>query len=158
MFRFQGKPSAGKVELAFTTEEKTSTAELASEAAIALAKDVALQTTLVGEDVAVVFQLNARDWIQLDKVTAVQVARALTQLALRADELAQAERIALDSAVLLRAGSNFALSSDPKIIDAARSEAAWNGALRRFMPGGVKSEEAFGTPTVVLHPQPKGKQ
>lgn len=93
--------------------------------------------------------------LQLEGKTAVDIARLLREQGLLADEFAQAERIADDSAILLRAGSNFALSNDPRIIEEAKKRAAWDTDLRRFMPGGVKSEEAFGTPAVVLHP-PRG--
>lgn len=60
----------------------------------------------------------------------------------------EAERVALDSAVLLRAGVPFGLTSDRRILDMARVEAESNRELRRAMPGGIKGEVQFGTPEV----------
>lgn len=60
-----------------------------------------------------------------------------------------AEKIALDSAILLRAGlGHIGLSDNPKILDMARVEAESNRDLRRYMPGGIKSDIQLGTPAV----------
>lgn len=109
-----------------------------------------------GPDVLAQFTCDGKSFVlRMEAAVALRVAAAIREKALLADEFAQAERIAADSAILLRAGSNFALSNDPRIIEEAKKRAAWDTDLRRFMPGGVKSEEAFGTPAVVLHP-PRG--
>jgi hypothetical protein len=112
-----------------------------------------------GEHVLVQFDDGGKSFvIQLEGRVAVELGAQLRQQGLLADEWAQAERIAADSAVLLRAGANFGLSSDPRILDEARKEAAWNSDLRRYMPGGVRSEECFGTPTVRAHQPTKTRQ
>jgi predicted ATPase len=77
-----------------------------------------------------------------------ELARAITQKARQAEEVAKAEHIALDQALLLRAGATIGLSNNRWIRRLAGIEAAHNPMLRRFMPGGVKSQEMFGTPTV----------
>jgi hypothetical protein len=77
------------------------------------------------------------------------LADALYRMSLLAEEHAKAEAIALDTAILYRSGAPFGLSNHPAIVDEAKKEAAWNTELRRCMPGGVKSEEAFGTPDVI---------
>lgn len=84
------------------------------------------------------------------------LARAILSQARRAEEYAKAEQIAYDSAILLRAGAPFALSSRPDILAEAKKEAAWNSDLRRYMQNrGIQSQEKFGTPTLIQHP-PKG--
>lgn len=93
--------------------------------------------------------------LQLEGKVAVEIGKTLHREGLLADEFAHADRVAEDSAILLRAGSNFALSNDPRIINEAKKRASWSSRLRRYLPGGVKSQEAFGTPSIVRH-QPKG--
>lgn len=80
------------------------------------------------------------------------LARALTIQAREAEELVKALGIAYDSAILLRAGVPLGLSSHPGILAEARQLAAWDSNLRRHMPGGIKSEEQFGRPAIVMHP------
>lgn len=58
-----------------------------------------------------------------------------------------AEQIAVDSAILIRAGVPLGLSNNPKILDMAKTEAESNRDLRRYMPG-IKSEVQFGTPAI----------
>jgi len=139
--------------LRFSQNDKEVCAELDAGAADALARELALQATLIGDDVAATIQIG-RDFVMLEKRVAVEVARGLIVGKLRLEELAQAERIALDTAILYRAGAPLGLSNDARIKDRAKTEAAWNSDLRRFMPGGVKSEEAFGVPGVILGPPP----
>lgn len=80
------------------------------------------------------------------------LAQALTVQANRAEEWAKAERVAMDAAILLRSGAPFGITDHPAIQAEAAKEAAWNRDLRRWMPGGVKSEEAVGTPMFTSHP------
>lgn len=82
---------------------------------------------------------------------ALDVARAIRQQALRAEEVAEAERIVAEHALLLRVGAPFGLSSDPAIQAEAAKEAAWNSDLRRYLPGGVKSTGELGVPRVITH-------
>lgn len=134
----------------FSQDEKEVCLELDAGAADALARELALQSTLVGDDATVVVRVG-RDYVSMDKQYAVQISRGLVRGKLRLEELEQAERIALDSAIMLRAGSNFALSNDPRIIDMAKVEAEHNRDLRRAMKG-IKSTEAFGTPALIRRP------
>jgi hypothetical protein len=98
-----------------------------------------------GENVTL--ELNGRA-TEMPAHAAREIARALMQKALEAEEYARAEGIILDSALLIRAGLPFGLSNNPKILDEARKEAVWNRDLRRFMPGGVRSTAVVGTPTI----------
>jgi len=85
-----------------------------------------------------------------------ELAKAITAKARRAEEEEKGEAIAFDSAILLRAGVPFSFSNRLDILKLAVKEAAWNTRLRRYMPGGVKSKEAFGCPGVRRHdPKPK---
>lgn len=78
-----------------------------------------------------------------------QLARALTAKARQAEELQKAEQIAFDQAVLMRGGFPIGLTRHKAIMSEAIKEAFWNTQLRRYMPDGVKSREAVGTPTII---------
>lgn len=97
----------------------------------------------------VIVSFNQRMYLVLGHQAAAEVGKALIQCAKRAEEHAQAAQIIADSAILMRAGVPFSLSNNPKILAEAAKEAAWNRTLRRFMPGGVLSEEVVGTPTLI---------
>ena len=86
---------------------------------------------------------------------ALELSKAIYIKAKEAEEIAKAAGIINDQALLIRTGAPFGLSSNPDIQSEAAKEAAWNGGLRRYLPGGVKSREAFGRPAVV-HGRPRG--
>ena len=83
---------------------------------------------------------------------ALDVGRALIAQARKAEELAKVQQIIGDQAIILRAGFPVGLTNHPDIQAEAAKEAAWNTRLRRYMPGGVRSQEAVGTPTLIQHP------
>ena len=83
-------------------------------------------------------------WRQAD-----ELAKALVAKARAAEELEKHEAIAHDHAILMRAGAPFGLTNTPWIRDLAARIAAWDTRLRRFMPGGVRSQEHVGTPTII---------
>lgn len=85
-----------------------------------------------------------------------QLAAALKAKARQAEELQKAEQIAFDQAVLMRGGFPIGLTRHKAIISEAVKQAFWNTDLRRYMPGGVKSQEIFGTPAIIRH-LPKGE-
>lgn len=76
--------------------------------------------------------------------------RAIREKKLLCEEYAQAERIARDSAILLRAGARFVLSARNDIQDEAVKLACYDRALRQ-MPL-IKSQERFGCPTFEARP------
>lgn len=80
-----------------------------------------------------------------------ELARALTAKARAAETLAKVDGIARDHAILLRAGAPFGLTNNPTIRNMAARIAAWDRRLRRYMPGGIKSEEHVGVPSVIRH-------
>jgi len=79
---------------------------------------------------------------------AIQVAKAIMSQAKKAEEYAKANQIIFDHALLTRVGFPVGLSNNPKIITEVKKEAVSNRDLRRYLPGGVKSGEVFGTPTI----------
>lgn len=83
-----------------------------------------------------------------------EVAAALNHQAGRAEEILERERIVFDQAILLRLGAPLGLLHDPHLRAEAGREAAWNSRLRRYLPGGVRSAEAFGVPTIIRHAPP----
>jgi hypothetical protein len=89
--------------------------------------------------------------VRLPWEAAQVLAKAIQIQAGKAEEIARAEQIIFDDAILLRAGAPVGLSSNPIILDQAAKEAAWNSKLRRYMPGGIKSKEKFGTPRIIRH-------
>lgn len=94
---------------------------------------------------------NGRTILVLPWDAAQALSKALAAQAARAEEIAKAEGIAMDQAILMRAGANIGLTSNPAIQELAASEAAWNSKLRRYMSGGIKSQAKFGTPAVIRH-------
>jgi hypothetical protein len=82
---------------------------------------------------------------------ALEVSAIIKSQAKSAEQYAKAHTVIYDHAILLRAGAPVGLSSDPRMIDEAAKLAAWDTSLRRYMPGGVKSSEAFGVPMVANH-------
>lgn len=83
---------------------------------------------------------------------ALDVARAIYEKAKDAEEVANAEGIVFDQALLIRMGARIGFSSHPGIQAEAAKEAVGNRELRRYLPGGVKSQEQFGRPTIIRHP------
>lgn len=89
---------------------------------------------------------------------ALELAQAIYVQAKRAEELAKAEAIAGDQAILLRLGVPLGLSNRRDIQAEAQQRAAWDSTLRRAIPlrrakgvGGVRSKEVFGTPRIIRH-------
>jgi hypothetical protein len=70
------------------------------------------------------------------------------------EEMANADQVTHDAAILHRAGSFFGLTDSPVIKAEALKEAVHNRELRRFMPMSIKSAEVIGAPTVVMGSRP----
>lgn len=75
------------------------------------------------------------------------VARAITMKARQAEEIAKAEQIIMDNAIIHRAGLPFGLSNHPKILQETKKEALYNRNLRRYMPN-IKTNELVFTPVI----------
>jgi len=95
---------------------------------------------------------RGRAILELPWDAAQALARAILTQAARAEEIAKAEQIVYDNAILLRSGAlPIGLTSNPVLIDQTIREAQSNTNLRRYMPGGIKSREVFGTPAIIKH-------
>ena len=98
----------------------------------------------------VVILLDGKYMCSMDWQVADQCADALRSVARKAEEYAKANHIIDQSALLIRSGAPFALSSDPKIQDAAYTQAQWDTKARKAMPlAGVPTPRSFGTPNIV---------
>lgn len=81
-----------------------------------------------------------------------QSAAALRSVARLAEEWDQAESIISDQAVLIRSGAPFGLTSNRRLLSEAVKTAANDRDLRRYLPGGIKSREVFGAPSITQLP------
>ena len=102
------------------------------------------------------FIVDGKAVVDIPWNAALDVAAAIKEKAKDAEEIAKAEGIIFDQALLIRSGAPFGFSSHPDIQSEAAKESAHNKDLRRYLPGGVKSTEQFGRPGVVRHPPSDG--
>lgn len=87
---------------------------------------------------------------------ALALGRALVAVAHKAEEWAVALAVAYDAAILLRTGAPFGLTSQPDILKEAVKLARDDRDLRRWLPGGIRSQEIVGEPTLIVGPPPQG--
>lgn len=100
----------------------------------------------------VLFEVDGRRVFEADWHDALAIADAIRAQAKRAEELAHAEGIIADQALIIRKGLPFGLTSRLDMLKEAVKEAAWNRTLRRALPGGIKSKAVVGTPAIIQHP------
>jgi len=93
--------------------------------------------------------VDGRAVLDLPWEAALALADALKQKGRSAEEFVKRDAIAMDQAILLRAGATIGLSDRADVQEVAGREAAYNTRLRRMMPGGVKSSEQIGRPAVL---------
>lgn len=91
--------------------------------------------------------IGGRMFLDLEWKAALELGQAFVAAARQAEEVAKAERIAFDSAILVRAGVPFTLSNRPEIIEMTKVEAVHNRTLRRAMQG-IKSASVVGMPVL----------
>jgi len=114
--------------------------------------------TIRNEGSRVLLIVEGRAVLDISWEAADQLARAIRAKARDAEEVAKADPIARDAAILLRAGVPVGLTSHPKIREEAGKRAAWDSDLRRYMPGGIRSTEMLGRPAVLLRPPKPPKE
>jgi len=83
---------------------------------------------------------------------ALDLSKGIRIQAKRAEELAKAPQIIQDQALIQRSGFPVGLTNNPDIQKEALKVAQHDRKLRRFLPGGIKSEGAVGTPTLIKKP------
>lgn len=94
--------------------------------------------------------INDRTFLLLVPQAARDLAQALRMIADKAEEVAKADQIISDSALLLRSGAPFALTDNPAMIAQAKVDAVHDPMLRKYLGfKGITSKEEFGTPTIV---------
>lgn len=81
----------------------------------------------------------------------LDLSRAIYAKSKAAEEFANAESLAFDQAILIRAGAPFGLTRSSLILREATKEANSNRSLRRYMPCGVRSQEIIGSPKIIMH-------
>jgi hypothetical protein len=90
---------------------------------------------------------------------ALEVAKEITAQARKIEEVAKANQIVGDQALLIRLGIPLGLSDNPDIKKEALKEAQWDPKLRKYITGsrvkGIPSGEVMGTPSLIQH-EPKG--
>lgn len=81
-----------------------------------------------------------------------EIADSFRRAARAGEEYEKANIIIAQDAALVRTGAPFALSNNPKIREAAYSDAQWDSAARKAMPlRGAPSPRAVGTPSLIKH-------
>jgi hypothetical protein len=75
---------------------------------------------------------------------ALEIAAAMIAQARKAEEWANKDRIVIDQAILVRAGSSLPLATHPKIQAEALQQSRWNSMLRRFMPNPKPMPDKIG--------------
>ena len=105
---------------------------------------------VVADGDKVILITNGRVTARMPWQSALELSKAIYQVAKGAEEQAKALQIAHDNAILLNQGFPVGLSNRRDIQAESVREA-------RHMPGGIKSQSVVGTPAVIKHPPPKGE-
>lgn len=78
---------------------------------------------------------------------ALIVSKAIHAKAKQAEEIAKADQIIQDNAILARVGSFIGLSSHPKIVEETKKEAAF-GSIRKYITSRIESKEIAYPPII----------
>ena len=106
------------------------------------------QVTIRQEGTRIVLLRNGSLLLDMPWGAALEVGRALIAKARQAEELAAAERIIQDQAILERTAFPIGLSQHPRIQAEALKEAQWGDVRRYLPPPSIHSGEAVGTPAL----------
>lgn len=123
-----------------------------------LVREQANEVTIRREGERVLLIVGGRAVLDMPWRKADDVCAAIRSKARAAEEQEKALSIARDNAILLRAGVPLGLTNDRRIREETAKIAAWDRDLRRYMPGGIKSQEMLGRPAVVNHGEKHAKQ
>lgn len=113
-----------------------------------MSSPVRRSVTVRQDDERVLLIVNGQCVLDLPWDGALEIGRALIAQGRRAEEIAKAAGVILDHAILVRAGVPIGLAVDPRIRKEAEETAVSDSSLRRYMPGGVRSTESVGAPSV----------
>ncbi|MGH9158189.1 MAG: hypothetical protein ACRD1K_20665 [Acidimicrobiales bacterium] len=113
--------------------------------------------TVRREGPKVVLLVQGRRLMDLPWGAALELGQAFIHQARRIEEIEKRDQVVFDQAILNRKGIKIGLAVDPRLREQAMQEAHWNSNLRRYLPGGVASQEAVGIPTIIRH-KPRGRK
>lgn len=113
------------------------------------------QATIRQEGKRVLVFVNGQLVMDLPWEAALELAKAITVKARKAEELAKANQIIEDEAILARAGVPLSLTDHPDIRKEAFTLAAWGSKLRRYIRQNRIDEHVKVFPPEVKHA--KGK-
>ena len=88
--------------------------------------------------------------VELPWYAALEIAKAIKIQGERAEEYALAPKIAVETAMMWKAGLPIGFTDNPRIKDIAANEAAWNKDLRKYMGPEVRVNAQFGKPKLIL--------
>lgn len=91
------------------------------------------QVTVRQEGTQVLILQEGRLLLEMPYQAALDLANAIRNRAKAAEEIALADTVIMDQAILLRAGAGVGLAVDANIRKEAVKEAAWNTSLRRYI-------------------------
>lgn len=92
---------------------------------------------------------NGRLLLDIPYEAALEIGRALIGKGKEAEELANPHKIIMDQALLIRSGFPLGLTNNRDVMKESIKEAVNNRDLRRYLPGGVKSQAVVGTPSLI---------
>lgn len=99
------------------------------------------------EGTRVLFIKGGKILLDLPWDAALEVSRETYIRARAAEEIAKADAVIMDQAIVQRAGMQFGMTNNRDIQVEAMKEAVHNPLLRRHMPT-IKSQEILGAPSV----------
>lgn len=102
------------------------------------------------ENDTVLIETMGTVFIQLPNAIAQEFCNSIIANARLIEQDESAADLAFDQALLIRSGAlpGIGLTDSPDIQDMAAQEAAWNTTLRKALPGGIKQQVQYGTPSV----------
>ncbi len=89
--------------------------------------------TVRQEGLQVLIIQDGRLLLEMPYQAALELANAIRNRAKAAEEIALADTVILDQAILLRSGLGVGLATNVDMIKEASKEAAWNTSLRRYI-------------------------
>lgn len=106
------------------------------------------QCTIIAESDKVVLVIEGKRVCDMPPQVAREMAKWLVAQAKKVEDAQNATQLIIDQARMQRAGFPFGLSSDPRIVEAARTEAQWGDVRREIPLRGIEPRSAVGTPSI----------
>lgn len=88
----------------------------------------------------------------LDVPTALRISAGLHHAGAVAEEVAKADQVAGDGALMIRMAMPFGITDRKPLQNQAWTDAQWDSRFRRFPLRGVPSQERLGVPTIIQQP------